>query len=373
MERLTPYLLAGAFVMVLGWSASPAHAIEPSVRLVGPVGQVRTGTIWPIEIRLDTGGVNINAAEVQVIVTGEGVEVTRLGRESSIFTLWPEGPSISGATAKFVGGRPGGLVAVDAIVGTVFVVARQPGSVKVRLLADASGLYRHDGVGTKVPVTGSTIEIQVADDLVPAVDLVSMTHPDESSWGRTGEIDVAWTASPNEQFSYRLSNDIGTVPDDDLDAGVNPLRFTGLEDGVWYFTIKRRLPGEAWSPIFQRRFLLDRTPPEPFSLQRPDPRTVGGHTALTWTALDRTAGVVAYRGFVGGKTIGTVSSPLPLQPAWRGQRVQIVAIDAAGNERLSEAWIDGRRAVPMPWWAWILIAGVVCGLVYGLGRLFRRE
>lgn len=363
-------LLCGVGTVGFG---SRAHAAEPSIRFVGPVGQVQTGSIWPVEVRIDTAGANINAAELQMVVTGEATEITRLGRESSVFTLWPETPSINSATAKFVGGRPGGLVAVDALVGTVFIIARQAGPVTISLRSDSSGLYRHDGAGTKVSLVSSSITVEVADDLVPSLELTSTTHFDESTWGRGGKIDVGWKVRPGEQFSYRLSNDIGTVPDDDLDTEINPLHFDGLEDGIWYFAIKHRLPGEPWSPVFQRRFLLDRTPPAQFSLVQPDPRTVGGRVLLTWTGVDRTAGIREYRGYIDRKNIGTVTSPLRLKKEWRGHTIQIVAIDEAGNQQVSAPWVYGRRLVTIPWWGWMIIGLVALGLSFETGRIFRRR
>lgn len=372
MDRLILKILVG-LILVIGWQMPLARAAESAVRLVGPVGQIQTGTIFPVEVRIDTGGININAVELTLAVVGEGTEVVRLGRESSIMTLWPEPPSIDSAIVRFVGGRPGGVVAVDALVGTIFVVARQAGPVSVKLQPLASGFYRHDGAGTKVDLGETSVELQVTDDLWPRLDLTSTTHQTEEFWGRAGEIDIAWVTRPAEQFSYRLSKDISQVPDDDIDATVNPLRFTGLDDGVWYFVIKRRLSGETWSPVYQRRFQLDRTPPEAFRLTQPDPVTVAGNTILTWWALDRTAGIVEYQGLVGGKTVGAVTSPLALKPDWSGQVVQVVAIDAAGNQRASEPWRYGSRRVTMPWWGWTIIGLVLVGLLLAVGRLVKRR
>lgn len=372
MDRLTWRLALTAIIGLALWPAM-TRAAEPTVHLVGPVGQVQAGTIFPVEIRLDTDGANINAAELNFRVAGEASDITQLGRESSIFTLWPETPSISGVTAHFVGGRPGGVVAVDALVGTISVIARQAGLVTISLLPSNSGVYRNDGVGTKLPLQPTSLEIQVGDDLVPGLALTSTTHTSESDWGRAGEIQVDWRVEPQEQFSYRLASDIGIVPDDDLELSAGPLNFSGLDDGVWYFVIKHRQPGEPWSPVYQRRFLLDRTPPESFSLVRPDPSTVSGRSVLTWTAIDRTSGQVTYQGLVNGQKIGSVTSPLPLRRAWQGTTIQIVAVDAAGNQRLSEPWIDGRAAWSMAWWVWDLIAIGLAGLL-GLGayRLRRR-
>lgn len=374
MDRIIFRLgLLGLFSGLL-WPAL-TRAGEPTVRLIGPAGQIQAGTIIPVEIRLDTGGANINSAELNFRVTGEASDITHLGRESSIFTLWAETPTINGTLARFVGGRPGGIVAVDAVVGTISIIARQAGPVTISLLPTTSGLYRHDGVGTKITIPPASVVIQVADDLVPRLAITSTTHVSETDWGRAGDIQIDWRVEPTEQFSYRLSNDIGTVPDDDLELSAGPLTYNGLDDGVWYFVIKRRLPGAPWSPVYQRRFLLDRTPPEAFSLIQPDPAAVAGRVILTWIAIDRTSGEVSYQGIVGGKKIGMVMSPLTLQPDWRGQTVQIVALDAAGNQRLSETWRYGQARWPLPWWAWTIIAVVGLSLIGLLGffsRLIRR-
>ncbi len=372
MDRLIVKTFIG-LILVIGWRIPLARAAEPAVRLVGPVGQIQTGTISPVEVRIDTSGININAVELTLAVVGEGTEVVRLGRESSIMTLWPEPPAIDSAIVRFVGGRPGGVVAVDALVGTIFVIARQAGPVSLKLQPLASGFYRHDGAGTKVDLGETSVDLQVADDLLPRLDLTSTTHQTEKSWGRAGAIDVAWVTRPDEQFSYRLSKDISQVPDDDLDATVNPLRFAGLDDGIWYFVIKRRMPGEPWSPVYQRRFQLDRTTPEEFRLTQPDPKTVGGNTILTWLALDQMAGIAEYQGLVGEKTIGTVTSPLALKPDWSGQVIQVVAIDAAGNQRASEPWRYGSRRETMPWWGWTLIGLALVGLLLAVGRIVKRR
>lgn len=372
MDRLT---LRVSLVVMMVWLVWPGvtRAVEPTIHLIGPVGQVQAGTIFPVEIRLDTGGANINAAELMFRVTGEASQITSLGRESSIFTLWPETPNITDVTARFVGGRPGGIVAVDALVGTISIIARQAGPVTITLLPSTSAVYRHDGAGTKVPVLPTSVVVQVADDLVPGLNITSTTHATEADWGRAGEIQINWPVQPGEQFSYRLSSDIGIVPDDDLELSAGPLNFNGLDDGVWYFVIKRRLPGEPWSLVYQRRFLLDRTPPAPFVLDQPDPRTVGGQSLLTWTALDRTSGQVTYQGLIDGKKIGPVTSPLPLKPGWRGRRIQVVASDAAGNQQISPLWVDGQRRLWLPWYFWLALAFGLIG-VFGLGvRKLRRQ
>lgn len=345
-----------------------AHAADPAVRLVGPAGQVQTGTIFPVEVRLDTGGININAAELMLIVTGEGTEITRLGRESSIFTLWPEAPAINAATARFVGGRPGGVVAVDALIGTVYIVARQAGPVQVTLQTLASGLYRNDGVGTKVTIGEARTEILVADDLLPNLELTSTTHPSETDWNRTGEIDVSWKAQPEEQFSYRLSNDISIIPDDDLDTSINPLRFNGVEDGVWYFVIKRRLPGEMWSPVYQRRFQLDRTAPESFSIEQLSAERVNGQQMIAWSAADATSETVSTLR-VGNRTLGVVTSPLLLDPAWAGQTLEVTVADQAGNTRV-ETWIaPGESSSLLIWWAmWGIVILLVVIVVIMVAR-----
>lgn len=369
MDQLKIRYLVLALGGLILCAPTTAHASEPTVHLVGPSGQVQTGTIFPVEVRIDTAGVNINAAELTLVVAGEGTEITRLDRAGSIFTLWPETPSIDSAAAHFVGGRPGGVVAMDALVGTMFIVARQAGTVRLTLLDSKSGLYRNDGLGTKVPIPSASTEVSVADDLLPNLILTSTTHPTESDWGRTGDIDVAWEIQPGEQFSYRLANDISVIPDDDVDAAINPLRFNGLDDGVWYFTIKHRLPGESWSPIYQRRFQLDRTAPEPFSLERLSPASVNGQNLIIWSATDAVSTPVSTLR-IGNHDFGVVASPLPLDPNWIGKTLVITVTDQAGNSRSAEWTYPGRK---METWWWISAGVIFSGLAaFFITRRIRR-
>lgn len=372
MDKLRVQILFGLF-LGLAFCVPTAHATEPSVHIVGPVGQIQSGTIFPVEIRIDTGGININAAEITVQVIGEGTEIVRLARESSIFTLWPQVPSINGATASFVGGRPGGVVAVDALVGTVFVVARQAGPVNIVLQRTNSGLYRHDGAGTKVFLTDTSAEFQVADDLLPNLVLTSTTHPDETDWGRAGEIDVAWKVMPGEQYSYRFSNDISIVPDDDIDAATPPLRFSGLDDGIWYFVIKHRTAGETWSPIYQRRFQLDRTPPAKFTIEYLQPTSVGGHQLITWQAVDAVSSEVLSTLRIGKQQLGVVTSPLDIDPTWVGKEVEITLTDAAGNKQTASWIVPGQASSFLQWWVMIIVGAVVVVITTILSLRFVRR
>jgi len=362
-----------ALICICAFRVPVTHALDASVHIVGPVGQIQTGTIFPVEIRIDSAGINMNAAEITVQVIGEGTEIVRLAREGSLFTLWPQIPSIDGATATFVGGRPGGAVAVDALVGTMFIVARQSGPVKITLQPTVSGLYRHDGAGTKIYLTQTSTEVQVADDLLPNLLLSSTTHPSTSDWGRTGEIDVMWRVTPGDEYSYRFSNDIGIVPDDDVDASTPPLRFSGLDDGIWYFVIKHRAPGQTWSPVYQRRFQLDRTPPNEFTIEQLAPASVGGGQFIAWQPVDAVSSEIISTLRIGNQNYGEVTSPLELNSAWAGKVLEITAIDAAGNSRVASWTMPGPSLWSTMRWLMIVYCIVVAGSIIAVVIVFMRR
>lgn len=257
------------------------------------------------------------------------------------------------------GGRPGGLYAANARIATIYAIVKQVGEVSLRL-DPGSAMYLHDGRGTAVPLTRAEGSLMVASDLLLGIPINSSSHPTPESWNREGRIEFFWGSEAGKEYSYRLSTDPKEVPDDRPDSGNGVLTFLNVADGIWYFTIKERTVGQReWSPVTQRRFLLDKTPPEPFQLNHPAPNRIGGQSVITWVAIDRTSDIAEERLVVDGRVRQAVNSPVHVEESIIGHRIQIHATDAAGNVRLSQAVQLGNRN---PGW-WLIVALIVGGVM----------
>lgn len=330
--------------------AHPTAAATPTTKFIVPAGVLRAGQTVSIDVHLDSGGQLINAFNLSFKYSPVYLEPLMISRAEKIWTLWPEEPRAdpTSGTISLAGGRPNGLVAIDAPVATIAFRILAGGQTQLVLDQAASGVYLNDGRGTRLETAAAPSEIFLADALVPTITLDLSTTPVPDTWSSTHSIHVRWAADPSLQYSYALSTDSQMIPDDTSDQPVGRVDYADQADGVYYWSIKSRTDGGLWSRVSQYRFLLDAQPPRPFSIVVIDPAAVGGRRSIGWNATDDTSGVAGSTLLVNGRTVGAVMSPLILRSEWRGKTLTIIARDAAGNEQQS-SWVDpgsGSRA----WW-----------------------
>ena len=362
------HLSVAIIILVMLGSFKLVRAESPHVDIIPPAGLIRADETIAVNLQVDSGGWQMNTAEISVRFPADRLQVDRIGREQSVLTIWPEEPAWDNVTGQLhlVGGRPGGLVAAPGIVATVYFRARQPGLAVLTVDPQASGIYLNDGQGSKMAVLAVSVQLSVADPLVVGIPLTSTTNLTPETWSRGGTIDVAWPVVTRSQYSLRLSADPRAVPDDTIAAELGHFRRDRLADGVYYFTIKRRGQDGQWSEVTQRRFLLDATPPEPFALQRPDPSRLGGANIISWSANDVTSGLARAVFHLAGVRDRAVNSPLRIDPQWRGRNVTVTVFDAAGNSRGAALNIPGAAS----WWGLIsALAGLV--IAVAVAAVFR--
>lgn len=322
-----------------------AFAAAPNLGIVPPIGLIRSGETVAVNIRVDSAGENINAAEGVLSYPVDRLRLVRISREESVFTLWTEEPAADTerGTITFTGGRPGGIVADNAALLTVYFEAYKSGEAVLAFDTNATALYKNDGEGTRIPILLQPITLAVTDSLVEGITLSSATHPTSDTWSRGGRIEVSWQVVAGAHYSYQLSNDSQSVPDDTPEATAGTVTYDNLSDGIYFFVIKERPEGGEWSSVTQRRFLLDATPPEPFTIVQPDPSAVSNAPIIAWTTTDATSGIARYDLTVNGSDPVPVQSPLTLDPSWLGKTLTITAVDAAGNTTTSTVQSTARQ------------------------------
>lgn len=345
MDRIKIFVFAN----VLLWSGlTPTAALtSPAAIFVGPSRVIHTDDQLVVEVQLDSAGQQVNAAEVSIQYPTDRLKVLRVGREQSIWTVWAEEPSWDAnlGTIRLVGGRPNGIIASRATMATLYFTALRSGPAEINLVTPDSKVFRHDGQGTPVELPTTNLTSTVVDPLAGGFVLRSATHPTLDYWSRNGTIDINWDIESDTLYSYALSQDRLEIPDDNPDQLVVRATYTGLADGVYYFSIKSRASGQDWSEVTQRRFLLDQTPPEIFTIETISGSAIPDQTLLSWLATDKTSGVENYRLLIAGRDQGVVTSPLLMKASWSGEDVTIIATDAAGNRRT----VERLAAVDTPW------------------------
>ncbi len=370
-------MIIGGVFMALGLIAGPSvQAAAPSVNLIGPAGDIRLADTIAVEVRIDSGGQAINAAEITVTYPTDRLSVERVGREQSALTLWPEEPSIdsTAGAVRLVGGRPGGFVAGPAIAATLYVRPKQVGPTTLAIDGRRTALYAHDGRGTKIDVASSDLTLIISESTADEIVLTSTTHARTDSWGRAGRINVRWPVVTDRQYSYRLSADPQAGPDDVAESTVGEVTYTDLPDGVYYFGLKERRPDERWSGLTVRRFLLDRTPPEPFLLSYLDGRATDGRPRLSWLAVDATSGVDRAELRVNGRSPRTIASPLLLESDWAGLTLTVTVFDQAGNSRAASWAYPAANGAARRLPAWSAVIPILFAIIMALAlAAYRRR
>ncbi|GAI25310.1 unnamed protein product, partial [marine sediment metagenome] len=92
------------------------------------------------------------------------------------------------------------------------------------------------------------------------------------------------------------------------------MRYEELEDGIYYFHLKQKLPGENWSEKITYRAMIDTTPPEASQLKiGKDPSIFEGKYFLSFVAQDKMSGVDYYEVKEGKRDWKRVESPYLLE------------------------------------------------------------
>ncbi len=105
--------------------------------------------VFIIEVKIDTGGEDINAVKVNLTFSQNVLEVEDFMKGDSILKLWPEEPIFSNqaGTIYFMGGIPGGYQGENGILGKIILKARSGGEGTLQIKKDSQVLL-NDGFGS---------------------------------------------------------------------------------------------------------------------------------------------------------------------------------------------------------------------------------
>jgi len=346
------FLLFGIGILAgISWSSTAtASVLTPFGTESGFIGQPVT-----IEVRLDSQGETINAVEAALQYDPSVLRLADLSTGRSFLTLWTEPPAefIPGLITAS-GGLPVGTVSSGGRVFSATFIPLRAGLTKLSVMPEASGVYISDGTGqpTSLETKSIGLNIQAVDPFAPR--LTSPTHPRPAEWSRQATFRVEWDVLPLSVVSYQISRDQSSQPDDFADENVGVIEYPNLEDGVWYFTLKTRLSGEAWGPVASWPVWIDRTPPLPFSV---DMIEAGAQRLVSFVPYDATSGFTGaniqiersrwWKPWSRTLEITIASSPLTVSDIRSIRRVVVSAFDAAGNSRtstwVSPRFVDGSR------------------------------
>jgi hypothetical protein len=115
------------------------------------------------------------------------------------------------------------------------------------------------------------------------------------------------------------------------------MEYPDLEDGIYYFHLKQKLPAEDWSKAIAYRAMIDVTPPEPFELKiGKDPSVFEDKYFLSFAVQDKMSGIDYYEVKEGKRDWKRAVSPYLLEEQSLSKKITVRAYDKAGNYQVTE-------------------------------------
>lgn len=379
------FLALGAAIILFAFCFSSEAA---TLYLLPSSQSVYQGETMLLEVRLNTEGEEINAAEVKINFPQEIFQAVDTNRGNSIFSLWVQEPVISFGQGEvsFAGGVPNGFRG-DGLLASFILGASSLGSANVNF-DQSSQVFLNDGKGTAANLVFLEGSYEVIKPEANLPKILCATHPDQNKWFRSPVIHLHWDLIEGAQYSFQLSKDPLSEPDTIADRPAGELKWIGdmeyaaVEDGIWYFSLRQKLPGADWSKKISYRVMVDSTPPEPFKLEiGKDPSMFDGKYFLSFSATDKSSGIDHYEVFeerkkTFGKEIAAkwqrVASPYVLKDQELKSIIRVKAIDRAGNERIEELLLPAK---PFPYWVLglILLGVAIIALFFAIIRKRRKQ
>ncbi len=356
--------------------------------LVPEKKNVGIGEGFFVDVRIDTEGESVNAAQGTISFPVDLLEVTSIDKSGSVFGFWIDEPNFSNDTgvAGFIGGTPKGITGGSLHTLRLTMRARAAGSAE--LLLSNAAITASDGKGTNVLSraggtvvsigTGETSTIPptvpevpviapsvtpppptstpapaptptpapivrpravvrqaVPSAKLPEMPLVSVPfYPDTSQWyNHLGETIALWDVPEDVTgVATALDQNPNTTPTVAEKTLMNGKSFGKIEDGVWYIHVRFR-NNKGWGEVAHYKVSLDTTPPASFELSVDSSGSDDPSPRVAFAAFDALSGV-SYSAFHidGREVLRSATTSLVLPPQAPGVHTVLVqVVDRAGN------------------------------------------
>lgn len=259
-----------------------------------------------------------------MIFPGSLLQATAVSQSGSIFTLWPEPPTISGETVSFAGGLPSpGYTGTGKLFSITFK-AKNSGTANISIANGRTLANNASAANVYAGSSGSVVTISK-----PATPLVisSSSHPDQNKWYKERTVVLGWNKPPGAQtFSYSLGTKTGTTTNTSLTLNDAP-------EGKSTFSLSAKTSEGDREASYQIQ--VDTVAPETFTIEVKQSSPTDPFPVFNFPAQDVTSGVEYYEITIGDQPIIRVT-----EPTYKAERltpgkkvVKVVAFDRAGNSK----------------------------------------
>lgn len=284
---------------------------EAAVLKLSPsTGVYTVNQTFTVQVRIDTGGSPINAAEGTLKFDPQKLSVVSIAK-GSIFNLWTADPSFSNTagTITFGGGSPSGYTGSAGTILSAVFRTKTAGKTNVSFVSGS--VLAADGRGTNVlssmgsaaftllaseAVAEPEIVEYVAPANTPAAPIIqSSSHQDESLWYAKKEVALFWDV-PVDATGVRtlLDSSPGSIPTKVYESPIDSITIPDLDEGVSYFHLQFR-NANGWGRVSHFRIGVDTEKPISFDINLlPDADLSNPEQTLHFDVRDKTSGVERY-------------------------------------------------------------------------------
>lgn len=274
-------------VLVVGTLLTAQNALAATLSLSPGTGVYTSGATFSVNVRVNSQGKEINAAEGTLKFNPNELSVVSVNRAGSIFNLWVAEPTFSNGagTISFSGGSPSGYTGSGGSVMNVTFRAAGAGSPRVSFTNGS--VLANDGRGTNVltAMNGGSFTIQarsvapapeviteyVAPANTPAAPVItSDTHPNPTKWYSAKTATLAWNVPAGITAVRTLWNQNPTsVPTKVYENPLRTITLSDLDEGVSYFHLQFQNE-DGWGKVSHYRLAVDSQKPASIEISQPE-------------------------------------------------------------------------------------------------------
>lgn len=342
MKSIRKFFFTFIVFVILFSFQGVAHAATLS--LSPSSGTFSVGSTFDVSIFLNTNGKSVNALSVALSFPPDMLQVVSPSLGQSVIGVWTAAPKFDNAGGKleFQGGIPGGITASNALVSTITFRVKSVGTAILKFL-DGSKTLLNDGLGTNALSQSENAIFQLKLPPPAGPELASDTNPDQSGWYKNTTVSFRFLSGTAgvQGYSYTLSDDPTTIPDNINLGKQDTVTYTDLSNGIHFFHVKSLRDG-VWGGTTHYSIKIDSLPPASFTINiSPASYTSSRTPIIQFNTTDSFSGIDHYEMKViplstqKGDTLFTeVVSPYISPPLVPGDYDVIVrAYDKAHNYR----------------------------------------
>lgn len=297
MKQITAFIAGCVFIATLIAPGAQAAQTTGATLYVGPAtGTFTVGSTFTVSFYVNTGNQFINVVDADILFPPDKLQVVSPSTGASFINVWAIQPSYSNTegTMSFRGAVPSPGVNTSAgLISTVTFRVKSIGTATVRF-AGGSKVLLNDGLGTNIlqQQQSGIFTLTLPPPSGPTV--ISPTHPDQTQWYSTNDVQFSWAGDGSDGYSYMISADPSDMPDNIGEGIKGGITYRDLANGRHYFHIKALRDG-VWGGTTHYALNIDADPPAEFPIELlPSGRTAQHQPVIKFFTTDGDSGMDRY-------------------------------------------------------------------------------